>query len=111
MADLEFTNSTFNPDGPGIDNDYNFDLPDAIMDPPLRVQHDLNTSGDHIQSLRDELREAELDFENSTFDPDGPGIDDDYNFDLHDAIMDPRRCASSMILTHLGTVFRACGMN
>ena len=30
------------------------------MDPPLRVQQDLNTSGDHIQSLRDELREAEL---------------------------------------------------
>ena len=89
MADLDFANSTFEPDGPGIDNDYNFDLPDAIMDPPLRVQHDLNTSGDHIQSLRDELREAELDFENSTFDPDGPGIDDDYNFDLPDAIMDP----------------------
>ena len=30
------------------------------MDPPLRVQQDLNTSGDHIQSLWGELREAEL---------------------------------------------------
>ena len=24
---------------------------------------------------------ADLDFENPTFDPDGPGIDDDYSFD------------------------------
>ena len=60
MADLDFENPTFDPDGPGIDDNYSFDLPDAIMDPPLRVQQDLNTSGDHIQSLRDELREAEL---------------------------------------------------
>ena len=30
------------------------------MDPPLRVQQDLNTSGDNIQILRGELREAEL---------------------------------------------------
>ena len=60
MADLDFENHTFDPDGPGIDDDYSFDLPDAIMDPPLRVQQDLNTSGDHIQSLPGELREAEL---------------------------------------------------
>ena len=55
IADLDFENTTFDPDGPGIDDDYSFDLPDAIMDPPLRVQQDLNTSGDHIQSLRAEL--------------------------------------------------------
>ena len=60
MADLDFENPTFDPDGPGIDDDYSFDLPDAIMDPPLHVQQDLNTSGDYIQSLRGELREAEL---------------------------------------------------
>ena len=51
MADLDFENPTFDPDGSGIDDDYSFDLPDAIMDPPLRVQQDLNTSGDHIQRL------------------------------------------------------------
>ena len=60
MADLDFENPTFDPDGPGIDDDYSFDLPDAIMDPPLRVQQDLNTSGDHIQCLRGELREQSL---------------------------------------------------
>ena len=60
MADLDFEKPTFDPDGPGIDDDYSLDLPDAIMDSPLRVQQDLNTSGDHIQSLRGELREAEL---------------------------------------------------
>ena len=60
MADLDFENPTFDPDGPGIDDDYSFDLPDAIMDPQLLVQQDLNTSGDHIQSLRGKLREAEL---------------------------------------------------
>ena len=60
MADLDFENPTFDPDGPEIEDDYSFDLPDAIMDSPLRVQQDLNTSGDHIQSLRGELREAEL---------------------------------------------------
>ena len=60
MTNLDYENPTFDPDGPGIDDDYSFDLPDAIMDPPLRVQQDLNTSGDHIQSLRGEFREAEL---------------------------------------------------
>ena len=60
MADLDFENPMFDPDRPGIDNDNSFYLPDAIMDPPLRVQQDLNTSGDHIQSLQGELREAEL---------------------------------------------------
>ena len=61
MADYDFENPAFDPDGPGIDDDYySFDLLDAIMDPPLRVQQDLNTSGDHIQSLRGELREAKL---------------------------------------------------
>ena len=61
MADYDFENPTFDPDGPGIDNDYSLDLPDSIMDPlPLRVQQELNTSGDNIQSLRGEIREAEL---------------------------------------------------
>ena len=66
MADLDLENPTFDPDGPGIDDDYSsdlpdaMDLPDAIMDPALRYHQDLNTSGDHIQSLRGELREAEL---------------------------------------------------
>ena len=61
MADYDFENPTFDPDGLEIDDDYSVDLPDAIMDPlPPRVQEELNTSGDNIQSLRGEIREAEL---------------------------------------------------
>ena len=60
MADFDFENPTFAHGGPGTDDDYSFGLPDAIMDPPLRVQQELNTSGDRIQSLRGELRETEL---------------------------------------------------
>ena len=61
MADFDFENPTFDPDGPGIDDDYSLDLPDAIIDPlPPRVQEELNTSGDNIQTLRGEIREAEL---------------------------------------------------
>ena len=61
MADLDFENPTFDPDGHGIDNDKSFDLPDVIMDQlPLRVQQELYTSGDLIQSLQCELREVEL---------------------------------------------------
>ena len=61
MADYDVENPAFDPDGPGIDDDYSLDLPDAIMDPlPPRVQQELNTSGDNIQSLRGEIREAEL---------------------------------------------------
>ena len=52
MADFDFENPTFDPDRPGIDGDYSYDFPDAIMDPPLRAQQELNTSGDRIQSLR-----------------------------------------------------------
>ena len=53
--------NTFDPDGHEIDIDESFDLPDAIIDPlSLRVQHELNTSGDLIQSLQGELREVEL---------------------------------------------------
>ena len=48
MADLDFENPTFDPDGSGIDDDYSLGLPDAIIYPPLCVQQDLNTSGDHI---------------------------------------------------------------
>ena len=61
MANYDFENPTFDPDGPGIDDDYSLDLPDAIMDPlPPRVQKELNTFGDNIQSLRGEIIEAEL---------------------------------------------------
>ena len=64
MADFDFENPTFDPDGPGIDDDYSLDPPDAIMDPlPPRVQEELNTSGDSIQTLPGEIREAELEAE------------------------------------------------
>ena len=58
MDDVTFENPTFYPDGPGEDDD--FDLPDTPMDPPPDVQQQLNTSGDFLQNLRDELRQAEL---------------------------------------------------
>ena len=61
MADYDFENPTFDPDGMGIDDEYSLDLPDAIMDQlPPRVLEELKTSGDNIQSLRAEIREAEL---------------------------------------------------
>ena len=58
MDDVTFENPTFDPDGPGEDDD--FDLPDTPMDPPPDVQQQLNMSGDLLQNLRDELRQAEL---------------------------------------------------
>ena len=61
MADFGFENPTFDPDGHRIDDNNSLDLPDAIMDPlPPRVQEELNTSGDNIQTLRGEIREAEV---------------------------------------------------
>lgn len=33
---------------------------DPIINPPLDVQHQLGTSGDNIQSLQGELKQAEL---------------------------------------------------
>ena len=63
MDDVTFENPTFDPDGPGIGDDYaehSLDLSDAIMDPPLDVQQQLNTSGDRIQNMREELRQIEL---------------------------------------------------
>ena len=61
MADCDFEKPTLDPDGPGIEDDYSLDLPHAIMDPlPPRVQQELNTSGDNIQTLRGEISEAEL---------------------------------------------------
>ena len=60
MDGIDFENPTFDPCGPGIGDDYSFDHADAVMDSPLRVQQELNTSGDRIQSLRAELKEAEL---------------------------------------------------
>ena len=58
MDDVTFEKPTFDPDGPGEDDD--FDLPGTPMDPPPDVQQQLNTSGDLLQNLRDELRQAEL---------------------------------------------------
>ena len=60
MANFDFENPTFDSGAPGIDDGYSTDLPDAIMDPPLRVQQEFNTPGDRIQSLWGELREAKL---------------------------------------------------
>ena len=61
MADYDFENPTFDPDGPGIDDDYSLDLPDAIMHPlPPRIQQEFNTSGDNIQSLRVKLERQNL---------------------------------------------------
>ena len=58
MAELE--NPTFDPDGPGIDNDYSFDLPDQPLDPPLDVRQQLDASGVRIQSMQGEIRQGEL---------------------------------------------------
>ena len=58
MDDVTFENPTFDPDGPGVDDD--FDLPDPPMEPPFDVQQQLNASGDNLQDLQEELREAEL---------------------------------------------------
>ena len=58
MDDVTFENPTFDPDGPRVDDD--FDLPDPPMEPPFDVQQQLNASGDNLQSLQEELREAEL---------------------------------------------------
>ena len=58
MDDVTFEKPTFDPDGPGEDDD--FDLPDPPMEPPLDVQQLLNASGDNLQGLQEELREAEL---------------------------------------------------
>ena len=54
MADFE--NPMFDPDGPGIDDDYSFDL----ANPPLDVQQQLDASGERIQSMRGEIRQGEL---------------------------------------------------
>ena len=59
MTSLSRT-STFDPDGPGVDDDYSFDLSDPPMEPPLDVRQQLNASGDNLQNLQDELRQAEL---------------------------------------------------
>ena len=60
MDDVTFKNPTFDPDGPGVDNDYSFDLPDPPMEPPLDVRQQLNASGDNLQNFAGELRQAEL---------------------------------------------------
>ena len=57
---IEFENPTFDPDGPGKDDDYSFDLPDPPPDAPLDVQQQLDASGERIQSMRGEIRQGEL---------------------------------------------------
>ena len=57
MDDVTFENPTFDP---GVDDDYSFDLPDPPMEPPLDVRQQLNVSGDNLQNLASELRQAEL---------------------------------------------------
>ena len=56
----EFENPTFDPDWPGKDDDYSFDLPDLPLDPPLDVQQQLNASGERILSMRGEIRQGKL---------------------------------------------------
>ena len=60
MDDVTFENPTFDPDGPGVDDDYSFDLPDPPMEPPLDVRQQLNASGDNLQYLQGELGQTEL---------------------------------------------------
>ena len=54
---VEFENPTFDPDGPGIDDIYSFDLPDPPLEPPLEVQQQLDASRERIQSMRGEIRQ------------------------------------------------------
>ena len=60
MNDVTLENPAFDLDGPGVDDDYSFDLPDPPMEPPLDVRQQLNASGDNLQNLAGELRQAEL---------------------------------------------------
>ena len=57
MADYDFENPTFDPDGPGIDDDYMADTP---MEPPLDVQRELDVHGNRIQVLWEELKQTAL---------------------------------------------------
>ena len=56
----EFENPTFDPDGPGKDDNYSTVLTDPPLDPTLHVQQQLNASGERIQSMRGEIRQGEL---------------------------------------------------
>ena len=55
MDDVTFKNPTFDPDRPGVDDD--FDLPDPPMEPPFDVQQQLNASGDNLQDAGGEERQ------------------------------------------------------
>ena len=59
MDDVTFENPTSDTDGPEIDD---FDLPDPppVMEPPFDVQVALNTSGNGLLFLQDELRQEGL---------------------------------------------------
>ena len=60
MVDITFENLTFDPNGPGVDDDY-IDLPDPpVTEPPFDVQLGLNTSGNRLLFLQDELRQGAL---------------------------------------------------
>ncbi|MEW8525342.1 MAG: hypothetical protein AB2552_20050 [Candidatus Thiodiazotropha endolucinida] len=60
MADYDFENPAFVTDEPGINDDYDLDLPGPVIEPPLDVQDQLNSSADHIQNLREELRQTAI---------------------------------------------------
>ena len=53
MDDVTFENPTFDPDGPGEDD--NLVLPEPPIEPPPDVQHQLNEYGNVLQNFRDEL--------------------------------------------------------
>ena len=64
MDDVTFENPTFDPDGPGEHDD--LVLPDTppppppVMEPPFNVQVELNTSGNSLLFLQDELKQEGL---------------------------------------------------
>ena len=59
-AAIDDVNPTFDPEDATAIDDYSLDLPDPIMGLTLDVQQQLDASGDRIQSMREELRQAEL---------------------------------------------------
>ena len=74
MDDVTFENPMFDPDGPGVDDDF-----DPPMEPPFDVQPQLNASGDSLQSLQEEFREAELEAQKKRLDSFYNEVSDTYN--------------------------------
>ena len=58
MDDVTFENPSFDPDGPGEDD--NLVLPDPPLEPPPDVQRQLKVYGNVLQNLRDELGQEGL---------------------------------------------------